>query len=302
MTRQILRFDVPLDPFELHATVSQQLLGRFDPTGGRTSREFLKVHVDCEDRLAVWRLTRTRMGVRVEAQGADPAAVRRFVGQLPPADGVDSFRPDHPLLAHLARLRGLRLLRYPWPFDIAAGAVLQQRVEWRVGYADFRRVALRWGTRAPAGTAFPGAARLARVPVCRIEALGIDPKRAVTLHRLARAQARSGFLDPEADPGEVRARLLRIPGIGPWTTGLVLGYAYGDPDAVPVGDLHIPSLVTSALAGEEEGTDERMLELIEPYRGHRFRVIRLLRWAARRAPAAMDRYGGRRSEAGRRSA
>jgi 3-methyladenine DNA glycosylase/8-oxoguanine DNA glycosylase len=52
--------------------------------------------------------------------------------------------------------------------------------------------------------------------------------------------------------------------------------ALGDADAVPVGDLHLPHLVSSALAGERRGSDQRMLELLEPYRGHRGRVIRLL--------------------------
>ena len=58
----------------------------------------------------VWRLTRTGSGVRVEAQGSDPATVRTFVAQFPPADGADGFRPVHPVLRDLARLRGLRLL------------------------------------------------------------------------------------------------------------------------------------------------------------------------------------------------
>jgi 3-methyladenine DNA glycosylase/8-oxoguanine DNA glycosylase len=52
--------------------------------------------------------------------------------------------------------------------------------------------------------------------------------------------------------------------------------ALGDPDAVSVGDYHLPSQVAWALAGERSGTDDRMLELLEPYRGHRGRVLRLL--------------------------
>ena len=52
--------------------------------------------------------------------------------------------------------------------------------------------------------------------------------------------------------------------------------AFGDPDAVSVGDFHLPSMVTWALAGEPRGTDERMLELLEAYRGQRGRVLRLL--------------------------
>ena len=52
--------------------------------------------------------------------------------------------------------------------------------------------------------------------------------------------------------------------------------ALGDSDAVATGDLHLPHMVAWALAGERRGSDERMLELLEPFRGHRARVLRLL--------------------------
>jgi 3-methyladenine DNA glycosylase/8-oxoguanine DNA glycosylase len=45
---------------------------------------------------------------------------------------------------------------------------------------------------------------------------------------------------------------------------------------VSVGDFHIPNTVAWALAGEARGTDARMLELLEPYAGHRGRVCDLL--------------------------
>ncbi|MGH2687137.1 MAG: DNA-3-methyladenine glycosylase 2 family protein, partial [Actinomycetota bacterium] len=37
-----------------------------------------------------------------------------------------------------------------------------------------------------------------------------------------------------------------------------------------------PHQVSWALAGEPRGDDARMLELLEPYRGHRGRVVRLI--------------------------
>ena len=77
-------------------------------------------------------------------------------------------------------------------------------------------------------------------------------------------------------------RFRSIPGVGPWTAGRVATIALGDPDAVFLGDLHIPHMVTSALAGERRGSDERMLELLEPFRGHRARVLRLLLLGVRR--------------------
>jgi 3-methyladenine DNA glycosylase/8-oxoguanine DNA glycosylase len=80
-----------------------------------------------------------------------------------------------------------------------------------------------------------------------------------------------------------------VPGIGPWTAAEVGVRALGDPDAVSVGDFHLPNLVAYALAREPRGTDARMLELLEPYRGQRARVVRLLELSGIQAP----RYGPR---------
>jgi 3-methyladenine DNA glycosylase/8-oxoguanine DNA glycosylase len=67
-----------------------------------------------------------------------------------------------------------------------------------------------------------------------------------------------------------------VPGIGPWTLAEVTRVAFGDPDAISVGDYHVPNLVAWALAGEPRADDARMLELLEPYRGQRGRIQRLL--------------------------
>ena len=75
---------------------------------------------------------------------------------------------------------------------------------------------------------------------------------------------------------EAHRRLGAVLGIGPWTVGEVARSALGDPDAVSVGDYHLPNLVAFALAGEPRADDVRMLEILEPYRGQRGRVIRLL--------------------------
>lgn len=271
-----------ITPFDLHATLDMQLNGRFDPTGTRGERSFRKIHLDGSGNVVVWRFSRKRDGLLIEVKGDDGRLLSSMTRQLPLADGAASFEPAHAVLRRLNRgYRGLRLMRFPWAFDVAAATVLQQRVRWQTGYNDFRRVALRWGTRAEGGVAFPTSSQLAAVPPARLEAAGIDGKRARALHQLAITDARHAFLHPEADADAAVSRLLSIRGIGPWTAGRVAGLAYGDADAVPVGDLHLPSLVTTALAGEPEGTDERMLELLAPYPGQRFRVIRLLLLASR---------------------
>jgi 3-methyladenine DNA glycosylase/8-oxoguanine DNA glycosylase len=52
--------------------------------------------------------------------------------------------------------------------------------------------------------------------------------------------------------------------------------ALGDADAVSVGDYHLAHRVAFAFLGERRGTDEQMLELLEPFRPHRQRVVRLI--------------------------
>ncbi len=87
-----------------------------------------------------------------------------------------------------------------------------------------------------------------------------------------------------------------MPGIGPWTAAEVGVRALGDADAVSVGDFHLPNLVAYALAGEPRGNDARMLELLEPYRGQRARVMRLLELSGIRPPRYGPRLAPRRIE------
>ena len=84
---------------------------------------------------------------------------------------------------------------------------------------------------------FPDADRLADAPD---EALPMPTARRATVRALAVAMA-TGRLDLGigADREEARARLLEIPGIGPWTAGYISLRALGDPDVLLTGDLGI---------------------------------------------------------------
>ena len=106
----------------------------------------------------------------------------------------------------------------------------------------------------------------------------------------------SGELDFDYgdDPQTLADKLFPLPDVGPWTVGEVARVALGDPDAVSVGDYHLPTMVAFALVGEPRADDARMLELLEPYRGQRARVVRLLELSGIRAP----RYGPRLSPRG----
>jgi 3-methyladenine DNA glycosylase/8-oxoguanine DNA glycosylase len=121
----------------------------------------------------------------------------------------------------------------------------------------------------------PPPEKLARTPYWALHSLGVERRRAETIRAVAAAAHR--FPSLEALPTAERvARLSTLPGIGPWTAAEAVRLSFGDPDAVSVGDYHLPGLVCWALAGEREGTDERMLELLAPYAGQRARVVLLI--------------------------
>lgn len=259
-----------------------QALGAFDPTAVFASDTvFIKNFVS---RGAVVTLRCEARDGELVVTG-DGAALDGWAKWLPPDDGQAAFAPSNEKLAQLhRRLGGLRLLRVPWLFDLACGAVLQQRIAFVDAVKQFGRIAKAFGVRVGEGAAFPDGPTLAKVPLFELQRLGVDAQRARTLHALAKSETQRPFLSSETSFDEIVRRLELLPGIGPWTMGMIRGYGLGDPDATVVRDLGLPHLVCWALAGEPRGTDERMLELLEPFRGQRFRVTRLLHAAGISVP------------------
>jgi 3-methyladenine DNA glycosylase/8-oxoguanine DNA glycosylase len=168
--------------------------------------------------------------------------------------------------------------------------VLGQRVTSAEARRSWRMLVLRYGEPAPgpgpSGVRLPpGPERLARLPYWALHELGVERSRAAILIGLARRADALFSLEALApDLGAARRLLAALPGIGAWTIGCTLGPAFGDPDAVAVGDYWLKHIVCRALAGEARGTDERMLELLAPYAGQRGRAVALVRASGWRAP------------------
>jgi 3-methyladenine DNA glycosylase/8-oxoguanine DNA glycosylase len=259
-----------------------------------------------------WRASRTPLGpatlelrrsgrevaVRAWGPGAE-AALAGLPELLGSRDDPDALEPDHPALRELQRrLPGLRLTRTGAVFEALLPAVVGQKVTGGEARRAYRRLVLRYGERAPGPLPLrvaPEPGLLARLPYEAYHPLGLERRRADVIRRAA---AVAGRLQEGVDlgPGETDRRLRTLPGIGPWTSAETRRIALGDPDAVSVGDYHLPNLVGWILAGEPRGDDARMLELLEPYRGQRARVVRLLELSGQWPPAFGPHLAERRIE------
>jgi 3-methyladenine DNA glycosylase/8-oxoguanine DNA glycosylase len=245
------------------------------------------------------------VGTDVRAWAWGPGATVLLAG-VPALVGLDDddagFDPSrHPVVEELARRRGrVRLGRTGAVWEALLPAIIEQRITGTEAWRNFRRLVRAHGGEAPGPLSLrlpPAAAAVAALPPWRLVALGIEPRRAALLRRVAREAPRMEAMAAAARlPGgggagaaTLAAALQSMPGIGPWTAAEVTLRALGDPDAVSVGDAHLSNVVAFALAGRPRGTDEEMLELLAPWAGHRARVVRLLEGAGIMAP----RFGPR---------
>ena len=260
------------------------------------------IRVDAEQ---AWRASRTPAGPATLRLDVTPGTlVARAWGPgagwavmaAPALVGLDddpgSFRPGHPLLAEIHRRHaGLRLGRTATVFEAMVPTVLEQKVPSVEARAAYAAMVSAFGEPAPGDGGLmlpPSPRRLLTTPYWALHRFGIERRKADIIRNAAAIAHR---LEEIVGMGTADAhrRLLSVPGIGPWSASEIAAVALGDRDAVSVGDYNLPHVISWALAGEPRGTDARMLELLEPYRGHRARVVRLLAAAGIMAP----RFGPR---------
>jgi 3-methyladenine DNA glycosylase/8-oxoguanine DNA glycosylase len=232
----------------------------------------------------------------VEAQADAIAGLRDDVA------GFTELARRHPVVEAAWHDRpGLRMTRTGRIFPHLLPTILAQKVTGLEAIRAYTKIVRKFSEPAPGPYPLmlpPDPDLLAAQPYWVFHPFGVEAKRADTVRRAAAEAAR---LEAMPDAAAATARLTAIAGIGVWTAAEVTRLAFGDPDAVSVGDYHIPHHVVHALTGAPRAgsriaapgqlspADARMLELLEPFRGQRGRVCQLLLTTAPGAP----RFGPR---------
>ena len=293
----------PGHPVDVRLTLSIMRMGRTDPC-----------HRPDPDG-SLWRTSLMPSGpvlYRVANKGRDravahawgPGAEEMLAGLpdlLGARDRPETFEPGHPLLEAAARRHaGLRIPRTGLLVEALIPAVLHQKIQGRDACASWTWLVRRHGTPAPVpdGILVPGPPMMVPpppavwldIPVWDWRRAGVEPS-AVRTIRLVASRAAALERIAATSPGDHRAvyrAMTSLVGVGRWTAAEVGHRALGDADALSVGDYNLAPLTSHALAGRALA-EEEVEPFYEPWRPHRYRVMRLLEltpeaWPPRRGP------------------
>jgi len=292
-------------PSDVGATLSWFQHGRHDPTtwlaatgrGPSSTGHFVRATLTPEGP-GTLALHWNAHEISIESYGPGSAWLRQQARGMAGADDSAEHGlelSEHPVVAAAALAnRFLRIGASNCLYHELVPTILEQRVTVEEAHRQWRQLCGALGDPAPGPFARlllpPDPALIAQRPSWWFHKLGIERHRANALISVARHASKFWCWSAQG-ASEVSAKLRLILGVGEWTIGSVLGPAIGDPDAVAVGDYHLKNMIAFNLAGESRGTDDRMLELLEPYTGQRGRVVQHL---ARYGSAAPKRGPKRR--------
>jgi 3-methyladenine DNA glycosylase/8-oxoguanine DNA glycosylase len=294
LPEELVRFTPPF-PINVTKTLAPLCRGRSDRTALVSAG-------------ALWRATRTpdgpatqrirKIGAEIESRSWGPGATW-LAERAPVLVGCNDDTTNFPEIneavtkIHLQNL-SYRILCTQNIWEALIPSVLEQKVtglEARRSYAHIVRHFAEPAPRpegAPPLVLPPDARRVAEAPSYVFHAANVEAKRGDTI-RIAATYAHRFREAADASATEAKALLAKLPGIGAWTVAEIALVALGDADAVSVGDYHLKNWVSWNLAARPRGTDEEMLDLLEPFRPHRGRVLKYLQMGGQRPP----RYGPR---------
>ena len=222
------------------------------------------------------------------------AAVPALLGARDDWSAFDEagFHATLPRMVRDARRRNpaVRLPSTGRVVDSLVPTILEQKVTVIEARRGYRYLMYRFGSPAPAAGLSAPAGLLVqptpeqwlRIPSWEWHKAGVGPQRSATVMRALRSAVALERLAalPAVDTA---VKMQTIPGIGVWTAAEVVQRTHGCPDSIAVGDYHLAAYVGAALTGRRTD-DAGMLALLEPWKGHRQRVVRMLGLSGFRKP------------------
>lgn len=140
------------------------------------------------------------------------------------------------------RLAGLRPPLAPDPFEALVTSITAQQVSLFAAFAIRTRMIERFGSAVGRVYAFPTRERMARASEDELVRVGFSRRKAEYVVGLARSELDLEAL-AELDDDQVRAHIVAVRGLGPWTAEWFLARHLGRPRAWPVGDLALQKAV-----------------------------------------------------------
>lgn len=281
----------PGSPFRLDQTLFPLMRGAADPSFAKDSAGFWMAFTTPSGPVTL-RLSSAGVAADafVDAQAWGPGAadaVAGVPGLLGAGDDWSAFdAPDfHATLPRIVREARRRNLAVRLPstgrmVDSLVPTILEQKVTTLEARRAYRYLMYRYGKpapgpRTPTGLLVPPTASdWLAVPSWEWHKAGVGPQRSATVMRALRSAVALERLTA-LDSTQAGEKLQTIPGIGIWTAAEVVQRTHGCPDSISVGDYHLAAYVGYALTGRKTD-DPGMLRLLEPWRGQRQRLVRML--------------------------
>jgi DNA-3-methyladenine glycosylase II len=278
----------PKGPFSLEA--STRFLEGFAPASydGSPGSDHLHLAfpVDGSWETAGVCIRQTGSAVVAEVVGeADRGAVRRQIARILSLDvdgsGIAAVGRRDPVVRRLQRsYPGLRPVLFWSPYEAAAWTIIGHRIRIVQAAGIKQRMAEQRGAAVEIHGerlhAFPGPKRLASMRTFR----GLFGRKVEYLHGVARA-ALAGTLDAERlrsmPRDEALVELRTIPGIGEFSSELILVRGAGDPDHFPRTERRLQRAMADAYGLGSDPPIEQLVEIAEVWRPYRSWVSLLLR-------------------------
>ncbi len=172
-------------------------------------------------------------------------------------------------------LRGMRPPRFATLFESFASVIPFQQLSIDAGLSILSKLIERFAEHVVYEGrqyfAFPTPNAVAEAPTDELQACGLSRKKAQTLQGIARAiQSRTltEYSLVRLTTREALERLVQLPGVGPWTAGLVLLRGLGRTDVFPAGDAGAARSLRKLLPIDDQSSIEETVGAFGDVRGY----------------------------------